>query len=424
MLKKITTIFIIFISSGLLFSVPSYAESDELLTDNILIKAFEERKNKLFEIITWGELTQEINNLELELNSLENLDELNKEIKDNLLKDIWNIKLKIEETKNQTENVEGLVNLINEAEQAIIIKDSLILNLDSETEENNLNKEKIKVLLDKYSKEKIEYEKKENEETILKYYLFFSFTLFLALIYFLSNFLAKKEIINKKRLIYLNFFLIFWYTIFLIWFFFYLHPELSIFIIFISGYLLAINAHLIASFVWSILILEKYKIWDIIKVWEYKWQIVKITTINTILLPMSDEWIFANKPIVIPNVDLLKETVIKDNNPESYIHVYTIKFDLSLWLDVIAITEYIENNILIKHLNNRLNTITWSDESFRSGHTFDRFWRININFTWRWDDLLNKKIERKIMWYFTNMVKVEKEKRSQEEKLEKSKELE
>ncbi|MDQ7022620.1 MAG: mechanosensitive ion channel [Candidatus Gracilibacteria bacterium] len=107
--------------------------------------------------------------------------------------------------------------------------------------------------------------------------------------------------------------------------FFYLYPELSIFLIFISGYLLAINAHLIASFVGSIIILEKYKIGNIIKFGEHKGQIIRITTINTVLLPMTDEGIFSNKPIVIPNYKLLKEEGYQRGISRKIIHRYILK---------------------------------------------------------------------------------------------------
>ena len=406
MFKKFLTSLFLVLFINFFFINSSFAESEILSEDNVLIKAFEERKKRLFDVINWWELTQEINKLKIEINSLNNWEELNEEIKAKLIADIDELTFKLEELVKQDIQSEEVKSIINEAEQSIKIKNNLVDSLNEEIEENNLNKEKVNLLLKQNSQLKIENDIKEQDETMQKYYIFFWFTVFLFFIYLLLNYLSKIDRINKKRIIYSNFFLIFWYIIFLIWFFFYLHPELSIFIIFISGYLLAINAHLIASFVWSIFILEKYKIWDIIKFWEYKWQIIKITTINTVLLPITNEWIFSNKPIVIPNVDLLKNTVIKDNNPEAYIHDYELKFAADLWIDVIQLVESIENNILLKHLNNRLNTLAWNEESFRTSIWFDRFWRILITFTRRWDDVLNKRIERKIMWMITKTIKI------------------
>ncbi|MDQ7022621.1 MAG: hypothetical protein Q9M97_03710 [Candidatus Gracilibacteria bacterium] len=39
---------------------------------------------------------------------------------------------------------------------------------------------------------------------------------------------------------------------------------------------------------------------------------------------------------------------------------------------------------------------------------FDRFGRIEITFIWKGDDILNKRIERKIMGYFTKTVEFKK----------------
>ena len=416
MIKQKLVILFILLFTGLIPINYSFAVEKTSLEDNILIKAFEERKNQLFDIIKWWELTQQIDNLQSQINTLNSWEILNEDIKIKINEDINKLKSEIIRLSEENSNTDEIKNLITEAEQAVSIKNNLLEQLNKESEENNLNSEKIKVLLEKYEAERLENLNKDEQQTIYKYYLFIWFTFFLLILYFLAHFLVKKEKLNKKKLIYLNFFLIFWYIIFLIWFFFYLHPELSIFLIFISGYLLAINAHLIASFVWSIFILERYKIWDIIIFWDSKWQIIKITTINTILLPLTDEGIFANKPIIIPNVELLKNKIIKDENAETFIHRYELKFDLDLWLDVIQLVENIETNILLKRLNNRLNSLIWNEDSYRTSIGFDKYWRISIEFIWRWDDILNKKIERKIMWFFTKTVAIEEDRKKSEEK--------
>ncbi len=425
MLKKIITFFIIiFIFSFWNINI-SFAQNSVISDDNILMKAFNERKNKLFDIINWWELNTNINNLKLEISKLDSSKELDIEVKKKILKEINSLEKQVEENKKiKIKDKKDLEIFLNEAKQSIEIKNNLIEKLNTQIEENNINKEKNSLLLEKLSKQKQIEDLKKKKQDYKKYYIFFGFTFLLLLIHFLLFFALKYNKIKKEKWVYIKFFLIFGYTIFLIWFFFYLYPELSIFLIFISGYLLAINAHLIASFVWSIIILEKYKIWNIIKFWEYKWQIIRITTINTVLLPMTEEWIFSNKPIVIPNYRLLKEEVIRDDSPEKLIHNYILKFSLDLWLDTIKLVEDIENNILTKHLHFRLNTLAWNEESFRTSMGFDRFWRVEIKFMWKWDDILNKRIERKIMWFFHRVVEEKKkileeeEVRKEEEKIE------
>lgn len=413
MLKKIITSIILLIIFSVWTVNISFAEWEVISEDNILLKAFEERKNKLFEVINWWELSQEINKLKVEIKSIESGEELNLEIKNKFIAEIEGIEKTIKENKEKL-NKDELEKFLQDSQDSIELKNNLINKLNSEIEENKINKEKNEILLKNLSKLEHEEDLKNDKESNKKYYIFFFFTFFLLLSHLLLFLWLKYEKIKKSKWVYIKFFLIFGYTLFLIWFFFYLYPELSIFLIFISGYLLAINAHLIASFVWSVIILEKYKIWNIIKFWHFKGQIIKITTINTVLLPMTDEWIFSNKPIVIPNFKLLKEEVIKDDSPEKIVHNYILKFSLDLQLDTLKLVENIEQNILTKHLHFRLNTLWWNEESFRTWMWFDRFWRIEIVFIWKWDDILNKRIERKIMWLFTRTVELKKKELEEE----------
>ena len=416
MIKKVITYLVLILISFISFSNLSFAEGQVISDDNILLKAFNERKEKLFEIINWGELSQEINNLKIEVNKLEASQSLDEEVKKKISQEIKILEEKIEENiKLKDIDKKDLEIFLDEAKKSIEIKNHLVDKLNTQIEENKISKEKNDILLQKLSKQKQVEDLKKKKQDYKKYYIFFGFTLFLFLIHILVIVLLKYNKIKREKWVYIKFFLIFWYTLFLIWFFFYLYPELSIFLIFISGYLLAINAHLIASFVWSIIILEKYKIWNVIKFWEFRWQIIRITTINTVLLPMTEQWIFSNKPIIIPNYRLLKEEVIRDQAPEKIIHSYILKFSLDLWLDTIKLVEDIENNILTKHLHFRLNTLAWNEESFRTSMWFDRFWRIEITFTWKADDVLNKRIERKIMWFFTKTVELKKKELEEDE---------
>ncbi len=419
MYKKIISLFVILFFSLFYFQI-SFASWTVLSDDNILVKAFSERKKKLFEVINWWELNEEIQKIELEINSIKSDEELNKELKKKLLNELKNLKEKIKENKNKL-NKQDFEKFLKQAEDSIILKNKLLEKLNNQIEENKITKEKNQILLKKLEKLKQEQDKKRQIQSYKKYYIFWFFTLFLIILHFLLSYLINSNKIKKSKWVYIQFFLIFGYILFLIWFFFYLYPELSIFLIFISGYLLAINAHLIASFIWSIFILDKYKIWDVIRFWAYEGQITRITTINTYLLPMTKEWIFANKPIVIPNYKLLKDEVIKNKEPKLFLHRFFLRFHVDLELDILKLTEEIEQNILLKHLHLRLNTLDWNEEIYRTSIRFDKFWRIEIEFIWKWDDVLNKRIERKIMWLFGRVLE---EKKKQKEEKELQKEIE
>lgn len=373
--------------------------------DNLLIKAFEERKNRIYNVLAWDQLEIEIEKLKDDISKLAIDTQLNTDVKNKLSNDINLLNNKLKEYKEKVYNNPEISKLLEETQKTLKTKNDLVENLNNEIKENELNKEKIDWLISKYSKEQKILEKEKKNEEKSKYILLIIITISLLSLNIILIYLEKKYKISKKRLVYANFFIIFFYISFLIWFFFYVHPELSIFIIFISWYILVINSHLIASFIWSILILKNYKIWDIIKLNEFRWQISKITTIYTKLIPITNEGIFNNKPIIIPNVELLKNTVIKDEFPTTFLYNYEIKYNQSLWLDSIKLVDEIEKNILSKIIKYRLNTLLGNEEIFRTSIWYDNLWKISVKFLWRWDDILNKKLEKEIIWYLEKFIK-------------------
>jgi hypothetical protein len=392
--------------------------------DNILLNAFSQRKDRILELINWWELETQINSLKVKLEKNELWTSLNDEVKAKLL---WEIELINNEiinlNKKITDNIDWsdeFNQLLNNYEYEVKIKWELVEELNNSIKENELNTEKINVLLDKYINEKNKVDIQNSQLNNIKLYVFLLFTLWTILVYFLSIYLYKKWKIDSKRSVYINFFILFGYIIFLIWFFFYLYPELSIFLIFVSWYLLVINAHLVSSFIWSIIVLERFKIWDIIKFSDFRWQIIKITPLYVIILPLTDEGIFKNKPIYIPNINILKENVTKDLSAEQIIHRFQLTIREDSWIDIMKFVEEIEMNILTKFLHNKLASIKWTSDTFRTSFKNTNFWHIIVEFIWRDEDNLNKKVERKIMWYFWKVLSDIKKAKEESEKDEKN----
>jgi len=426
-MKKIFKIIIIIYTWFLLFFWNNYIYASEVTNteDNIIIDAFTERKTRLLELINWWKLESEISSLKSKLEQVRVWNALNNETKTKLLRDIEKIEEELisinNEIKLNVENSEEFDQLLEKYNNEIKLKKELVDELNNSIKENEINTEKIDLLLTRYLTEKSKLEETEKKEKSIKIYIFILFTLFSAIIYFISRYYAKIWKIDAKKNIYINFFLLFNYIIFLIWFFFYLYPQLSIFLIFISWYLLIINAHLIWSFVWSIVVLQRFKIWDIIKFWEVYGQISRITPLYIILLPLTREGIFKNKPVYIPHINILKENVVKDITADNFIHKFEITIRDDSWIDVMKFLEEVETNILTKFLHNRLSSITATNDFYRISFDRTNFGHIVVVFVWRWDDILNKKVERKIIWFFSKSIldiKKEKEKKEEEKKLE------
>lgn len=424
-MKKLLKILIITFSAFFSFFTNEFVLASENIQkeDNIIIDAYSQRREKILELINWWRLETEINDLKSKLEQLKVWNNLNNETKTKLLKDITKLEGELisinNEIKLNIENSDEFDKILEKYNSEIKIKKELVEELNNSIKENEINSEKIDLILNRYIVEKTKLEKTEKKEKTIKIYIFILFTFISLFIYLFVRKYTKSWIIDSKKSIYINFFLLFIYIIFLIWFFFFLYPQLSVFLIFISWYLLVINSHLIGSFMWSIVVLQRFKIGDIIKFWEIYGQISKISPLYIILLPLTKEWIFKNKPIYIPHINILKENVTKDITADNFIHKFEITIRDDSWIDVMKFIEDVENNILTKFLHNKLSSITWTNDFFRVSFDRTNFGHIVVVFTWRWDDILNKKIERKIIWFFSKsllLIKLEKEKKEDESK--------
>jgi hypothetical protein len=418
--KRVIIISFLFLSFN-----PHLIFANEAITaeNNIIIDAFTERKNRLLELISWWKLETEIASLKTRLEQLKVWNTLNNDTKNKLISDIEELEQEIismnNEIKLNVEDSKEFDTIVDKYNNEIRLKKELVEELNNSIKENEINTEKIDLLLDRYLAEKTKLEETENKEKSLKIYIFIICTFLTIFIYFITRYFSKNGKIDSKKNIYINFFLLFIYIIFLIWFFFYLYPQLSIFIIFISWYLLVINSHLIWSFVWSIVVLQRFKIWDIIKFWEVYWQVNKISPLYIELLPMTKECIFKQKPVFIPHINILKENVTKDITADNFIHQFEITIRDDSWIDIMKFLEEVENNILLKFLHNRLSSITNTNDFYRISFDRTNFWHIVVVFVWRGDDILNKKVERKIIWFFSkSILDIKKEKEEQEKLLE------
>lgn len=418
-MKKIIILFLFLIFS--LFNYSNIFAGESVPTeDNILFDAFAERRDRLLELIWWWRIEVEINVLRNSLETLDAENQLNTDVKDKILEDVASLEENIEDINDQildnVENSDEFDTLVERYLSEIELKRELVNELNSAIQENDINQEKITLLLDRYLDEREQLQEETNIQKNIKFYIFLLFTFLSIAIYIITFYLAKKWKIDNKKWVYINFFLLFSYIIFLIWFFFYLYPELSIFLIFISWYLLVINAHLIGSFIWSVIVLERFKIWEIIKFQEIEWQVIKINPLYIILMPLTKEWLFINKPVYIPHINILRESVTKDITPWSFIHNFEVTIRDEWSLDVMRFIEWVEQNILTKFLSSRLSSLSWINDTFRTSFQRTQVWHLVVVFTWKWDDVLNKKLERKIIWYLFRIVNDSKKNKELEEK--------
>jgi hypothetical protein len=148
-----------------------------------------------------------------------------------LEEELRNLNLELVSNINDTSEIDELVEKYN---YEVDIKKDLVNQLNTSIKENEISLEKINLLIEDYAQEKTKIDNAEKKARLTKIIIFFITTIILLLIYFLFTYLSKNGKLGKKRYIYINFFLVFTYIIFLIWYFFYLYPQFSIFLIFMS----------------------------------------------------------------------------------------------------------------------------------------------------------------------------------------------
>ncbi len=390
---------------------------DENEEDKTIVDKANDLKNKEFEKLLWKtDEEKNIQAIEIVLKELEIKKELNATQLSEIQTNLKVLQKSIEENnKNisilkEWKNIREISNEVDELEKNNIdlqkeldFKEDLINDLQNSIVWYNVLEAKYKALLETYVDTK-----KEKNDSILKNKEQKIVTLFIFLILFTIAYIIKTLLVRNNKFMrnrenfweYFN--LVFWITliIFLIIFIFYLFPELYALLIFISWSLIFINAQVISSFVASIILFRNFKIWDVIKVWTEKWKIIKINPLSTIIKRINDYWVLENEEINIPNIDLIKEKVTLAKNSLIKENIFNIILSLNWEKDLFEIIDNIKENILLKMLKEKLNTLNpLSTDTFKTKYEHIDSDKIKITFYWLWSSELNRRIEKQIIQY-------------------------
>lgn len=418
LLKIFSVVFLLFVSIWVSNASSIYWE------DNVLTNALSQRRATLLELVWWWKLENEIENLKIQLWKIKVGNELSQWTKDKLEKEVEQLEIELENlNKELIENItaEEFDELILKYNEEILLKKDLVDKLNEAIKENEINYEKIDLLIEKYVQEKEKMEEDNNIKLLWNIVIFTTVSCLVLVIYLTSTYFSKRKKLSTKRYVYINFFLAFAYIIFLISFFFYLYPQFSVFLIFMSWYMLVINSHLVGSFIWSLIVLQRFKIWEVVKFTNIYWRITNITPLYIILNPLSDDWVYINESVYIPHINILKESILKNNTPDLINHTFKVVIKEDSWVDLMRFLTDIETNILQKFLHNKLRSLSKMQDFYRISFDFTNVWHNIIIFYWKADAILNNKIERKIIWHLSKTIsdiRREKENKKEEEKKE------
>ncbi|MFA5916825.1 MAG: mechanosensitive ion channel domain-containing protein [Candidatus Gracilibacteria bacterium] len=369
--------------------------------DKLLGKTDEEKNIEAIETVLQElDIKKELN--EVQLNEIQtNLKVLQKNIEDNN-KNINLLKegKKVREITKELEEIEKNNAVLK---KELEFKEDLISDLQDSLAGYNILEVKYKKLLETYVDTK-----KEKENDLLKgkeqkVITLFIFLILFTIAYIIKILLVRNDKFMRKRENFGEYFnLVFGITlvIFLIIYIFYLFPELYVLLIFISGSLIFINAQVISSFIASIILFRNFKIGDIIKIGTDKGKIIKISPLSTIIKRINDYGVLESEEVNIPNIDLLKEKVTLAKNSLIKENIFNIILSLNGEKDLFEIIDNIKENILLKMLKEKLNTLNpLSTDTFKTKYEHIDSDKIKITFYWLGTSELNRRIEKEIIKY-------------------------
>lgn len=215
----------------------------------------------------WEVSNEVIKELQKKFDSLSNIiNERNKEIEELNIKDAENIKKEISDLERQKKELEKKINLEKDK----------ILALEIEISELEIYKIKYEKLVKENQKDEL----KQREKTLAIYFWIFLAYIIISWFWFRIKNSQKKSIFNVV--------LTAIFIISIVIFTLVINPWFVIIFIIIAWSIVLAFKDFIVSFIASILILRKYKIWDLVEIEWKKWKINSISALNTTLL--TDTW--------------------------------------------------------------------------------------------------------------------------------------
>ena len=261
-------------------------------------------------------------------------------------------------------------------------------DLQNKFEKENLEKEKI---LSLYTEMKSNLDREKAEEIWQKLKTYFYFIIWLSILWFLLLVLHRHKK-DKVREIRLNVIASFTMVLSLMLLFFYIKPSAIVYLVFVASALILIFKDLILSFISSVFVISRYKIWDIVELkWEWlKWKIISISLVNTELLSVDDKFNFENEHLKIPNnYFLLNKISMLSSN---WIVNDSISFSVNQNTDLENLTNRIEET-LEKKVWHSLKNLSLSTNS-----KFKKLIRLKDSenlITYQWNDTIENNLKIK-----------------------------
>ncbi len=408
-------------------SISSSLSPEPTENGNKALEVLKERSEKIQDNFKKSEIDKKSENAQSDLESVQlekkTLENINSEISDEVKKlqeqiaeqEILQGELQLAEQKN-LENTQKLKDL--ELSKNSLQKDLEIKNLLLEKNKSDLEKLSQEEALKEYAlSQNLALQKalqeKSNEELEQKFYVFLWVSLFFFILYLSRLFLSKKicntRALKKKyghRFVAFDIIGFLSYLGFVIWFVFYLKPEMVVYLLFLVGAIVMVLQEYIFSIFSSLFIVQGYKVGDRVRFDGSEGIIDNITLLKVFIRTIDIQGINIEELRTIPNSQFMKKEVII--LPKSNIEKTSFKIILpnDLSVDQPLFIQHIEKNILQTNITVKsFNEITETEYFYEIDFSFMRTGQPVIELFWKETREKSLRIKRKILAELENFKK-------------------
>lgn len=362
-------------------------------------KEEQQAKSELETVQLEKQTIEEINaEIESELDSLRSQIENQELLKQSLL----NAELKTEEVLSQLSELENLKSVL---EKDIYNKNALLEKNREQLELLSQEEQLKEYALEQNLRLQKALQDKNDDALKKKAWIFFGITLGFAFLYAIRMFVARRFCRSRKcRKRYAHRFVAFdilsflAYLGFLVWFFFYLNPEMVVYLLFLVGAIVLVLQEYIFSIFSSLFIVQMYQVGSRVRFDGQEGIIEGITLLKTSIRTIDDLGTNMQELRIIPNSQIMKKemTVLPRKEIEKTSFKVILPNDLSINQPIFA--KHIEEEVLQKNITVKsTNEITETEYFYEIDFSFMSTGQPVIQIFWYETREKSNRIKRKIL---------------------------
>ena len=246
----------------------------------------------------------------------------------------------------------------------------------------------------------------EAQEVRHKFIIFYSGVGIFIIFYLIKFFLKIK--FHKKYRHQFTYFDVLWFFLlftFLVWFFFYIRPEMIIIVFFLASALVIINKDIIVSLIASLLIVNEYQVGEKIRIDGQEGVIITITPLKVVVKNVDEYNYSKGENRRIPNLLFLTKEVVRIKKKLEKKDFFRIVLNREYELDIFQLLNYIEQEILQKNIITKMkNQLTGDEVPYDIEYHYNDDGDPVIEIVWKESKEKSRRIKKKIMAYVNSVI--------------------